>query len=312
MDLNKYRVVDVTYRSHEVEQLGTKKKFWYLDAEQNNQKWLFKYSRSNTGEHWSEKAAEQIAEALGIPHVRYELARFKGSLGVISKNVSPETHRMVMGNEVMYSQMTQSDYPNPNEKSMRVKEHTVTSVLECLESNSILPPKSNFDIGDLTSSDVFCGYLMLDALISNQDRHHENWAILVDTRTGEQSLCPTYDHAASLGRELTDEKREMRLETKDQNQTIRAFVLKAKSELYRNKTDRDRLTTFEAFRHAVEDVNHTTAKSFWLNKLENLLPSQIEEIFHNVPDDLISQVARDFAIAMVLENRRRLLKYEWI
>ncbi len=27
---------------------------------------------------------------------------------------------------------------------------------------------------------------MLDALVSNQDRHHENWAIMLNNETGEQ------------------------------------------------------------------------------------------------------------------------------
>src|SRR5690606_14933665 len=51
------------------------------------------------------------------------------------------------------------------------------------------------------------GYLVLDAVIGNTDRHHENWGILrKKTGTGYVGyLAPSFDHASSLGRELHDE-----------------------------------------------------------------------------------------------------------
>ena len=58
--------------------------------------------------------------------------------------------------------------------------------------------------------DMFVGYLMLDALIGNTDRHHENWGIMTG-RGRPQVLAPTYDHASSLGRELSDQKRQARM-----------------------------------------------------------------------------------------------------
>ena len=59
--------------------------------------------------------------------------------------------------------------------------------------------------GDLGFSDAvfglgsgifFVGYVLLDAWIANQDRHHENWGAL---RHGDElRLAPTFDHGASL------------------------------------------------------------------------------------------------------------------
>ena len=47
---------------------------------------------------------------------------------------------------------------------------------------------------------------MLDALIGNTDRHHENWGILVRRGRGVLlgEVAPSFDHASSLGRELRD------------------------------------------------------------------------------------------------------------
>ena len=55
----------------EPEQMGSKEKYW-LDYD--HERWLFKIPRQNTGEHWSEKVAYEIATLLGIPAALVELA----------------------------------------------------------------------------------------------------------------------------------------------------------------------------------------------------------------------------------------------
>ncbi|EPD6700146.1 hypothetical protein ACTV1I_000963 [Cronobacter dublinensis] len=295
----------------DLEQLGTKEKFWFEYVDREARLWLFKFSRAGTGEHWSEKCAAELCHLLGIPHADYELAITGGRLGVISPNMIPYEYRMVMGNEVLHN--TTADYPEPlppGEKAVRVKEHTVTRVLGCLdnEAEPIQPPDCDYDLRGLNAGDIFCGYLLLDALISNQDRHHENWAIMLNNETGARILCPTYDHAASLGREMLDSERTERLESRDRNRQIPAFVRKARSELFKLKTDKRPLTTVDAFKHAVE--NRLQAKEHWLVKLRALTEEAIVGVFNDVPADCISEIARTFAIKMVLENRRRLLEDE--
>ncbi len=306
--MDKFEIIDVQFSPEDIEQLGTKEKFWfYFGSEEDSEKWLFKFSRKNTGEHWSEKIAEQLCERLSIPHVSYELASCDGRHGIITPNIVPSNGRMIMGNEVLHS-LSPEMYPSPqnNESVVRVREHTVTRVLSCFDDEDILPPE-NFseDDNDLNSGDVFCGYLMLDALISNQDRHHENWAVIVD-ESNSISLCPTYDHAASLGRELLDENRSERLHTKDVNRGVPNFVSRARSELYRKKSDKKALKTKDTFFHATE--NRVLAKEFWLSKLTSLSNEDVIEIVNNVPDNVITTIAKDFVVEMVLENKRRLLE----
>jgi hypothetical protein len=304
-----YPLMPLTTKASDLEQLGTKEKFWFFREEEEIKSWLFKFSRAGTGEHWSEKCAEQICDRLGIPHARYELADTDSRHGIMTPNLIPAGFRMVMGNEVLHN--TTAGYPRPlsfDEKAVRVKEHTVTRVLGCLHSEGVLPPSAPYDLSGLDAADIFCGYLMLDALISNQDRHHENWAIMLNNATGDKYLCPTYDHAASLGREMTDMDRLSRLMTKDRNRQVPAFVSKARSELFRLKSDKKPLLTLEAFKHAVE--YRSEAKDFWLKKLSVLTKESIVDIFQQVPDSCMSETAREFAIAMVLENKKRLLEDE--
>ncbi|MFH8250522.1 hypothetical protein ACH3VR_09185 [Microbacterium sp. B2969] len=66
----------------------------------------------------------------------------------------------------------------------------------------------------LDGFDVFVGYLLFDALIANQDRHEQNWAVLTPQLTDQpERLAPSYDHASSLGFNLLDGKREECLNT---------------------------------------------------------------------------------------------------
>lgn len=306
-----YHVFELNVVPKDLEQLGTKEKFWFkYSQEANADSWLFKFSKGSTGEHWSEKCASEICELLEIPHARYDLARVNGRFGVVTRNIIPRGYRMVMGNEVLHTRTMDYPVPEPShlvERVVRVREHTVSRVLACLDNEHILPPQTSMSIGSLNAGDIFCGYLMLDVLISNQDRHHENWAIMLDNETQDCFLCPSYDHAASLGRELTELQYAERLTTKDSNRQIPAFVKKARSELFKLKTDTKRLSTLEAFIQACE--KRPQAKEYWIAKLEGLRDEDILSIFNNLPSVCISGNAKRFAYSVILENKKRLLQY---
>ena len=55
----------VKFSPEALEQLGTKEKFWF-QSNIHDCMCLFKFSRENTGEHWSEKIAEMLCSKLGI------------------------------------------------------------------------------------------------------------------------------------------------------------------------------------------------------------------------------------------------------
>ena len=56
----------------DIEQLGTKRKFWSRNEVGKRQ--LFKAEERETGEDWAEKIACELANMLEIPHIHYELA----------------------------------------------------------------------------------------------------------------------------------------------------------------------------------------------------------------------------------------------
>ncbi|MBG0626427.1 hypothetical protein I4P27_18565 [Enterobacter roggenkampii] len=306
-----YPIVELNVVPKDLESLGTKEKFWFkYSPDPHAGAWMFKYSKGSTGEHWSEKCTSELCDLLQIPHASYDLAKVNGRYGVLTKNIIPHGYRMVMGNEVLHTRTADYPVPEPShvaERVVRVREHTVSRVLGCLDREHIQPPETSFDIAGLNAGDVFCGYLMLDALVSNQDRHHENWAIMLNNETQECFLCPTYDHAASLGRELPEAQYIERLHTRDLNRAVPAFVAKARSELFKLKTDTKRLLTLDAFLLACDKRLH--AKEHWLSRLEGVSDDDIANIFNRLPLECATLNARAFATAVVIENKKRLLQH---
>lgn len=291
------------------EQLGTKEKFW-IKWRNDRHRYLFKFSRENTGEHWSEKVAEQLCDCLDIPHAEYELSVIKRPdseeyrVGVLSKNIVPENWNMIMGNEFLYNYAPEV-YPKADGCIKHIQEHTIDMVYSAFNEHSLKKPPACL-LG-IDAWGIFCGYLMLDALISNQDRHHENWAVLRDNEN-HIYLCPSYDHAASLGRELSDENRQTRLNTKDNKHSVPFFVKRARSELFENTTDKKPLKTTEAFYLA--SSKQPDIKEFWCKKLSLITPDFIDSLFEKFPSGFISEQAKKFAKSVIIENKKRILNDE--
>ena len=92
--------------------------------------------------------------------------------------------------------------------------------------------------------DVFVGYIMLDAWIANQDRHHENWGAL---RSDKLRLAPTFDHGALLGATCRIRNARSALETRDRNRTVAYFAQRARSAFYSAGDTAQPLGTVEVF-----------------------------------------------------------------
>ncbi|MDG2938823.1 hypothetical protein P7M32_05995 [Bisgaard Taxon 10/6] len=293
------------------EPLGTKEKVWFTISDEPNEKYLLKMSRPNTGEHWSEYIACQLCVLLGIPCAEYEILPCETAesnvkrMAVVSANLIENGFMMIMGNEFLFQRFPEK-YPTPEEsKNSREKRHTVSMVKESLTS-VLIKPAWNFP-DYFMAFDVFCGYLLLDTLISNQDRHHENWAVLYEECSQLYYLCETYDHAASLGRELTPEKRHILLTSKDKGQQLSTFVNKARSELFEYETDKKPLLTIDALKLALS-YQDNNVKTYWINKINYLTEYEIQEILNKIKDEIMDKETKEFVLRMILENKKRILE----
>ncbi len=287
--------------------MGTKTKFWFDHPELGS--CLFKEARPGTGEDWAEKIAAELAGFLGLPHARYELGTYRGTGGVVSPTFVPEGGGLLHGNELLTR--IAPEYPEAKGGTKgfyRVSQHTIELVQSLMMKASRwrLPLNWSSPDGIEGCADVFVGYLLLDAWIGNQDRHHENWGF-VYTGMGVH-LAPTYDHGSSLGRNETDKKRSRRLTTKDSRDTVDAFVERATSAFYDREGDKKPLTTLGAFERAAS--RSPKSARIWLERLSSVPADQTRAVLERIPRERMSQVAVDFAQAMLEANRIRLRRLE--
>jgi len=296
-----YQVVDVPIGvSSQLEQLGTKAKFWFTGPD--SVPTLFKAERQGSGEHWSEKACCEICRLLGLPHAEYELARYDGTAGVVTPSFVPQGGRLILANELLVH--LDENYDENIQYS--ASSHTVRKAIAVLSWPFVTLPKNWEAPPDIEKpAEVFIGYLMMDALVSNQDRHHENWGMIIAS-DGSVSLAPTFDHASSLGRNETDSRRHEMLHTKDKNRSVEAYVSRARSALYPEDASTKSLLTLDAFITAARFK--PSAANFWVNRLYELNITKLCEILDRIPETEISQLAREFACEMMQKNRLRIIE----
>jgi hypothetical protein len=131
-------------------------------------------------------------------------------------------------------------------KKFRQSSHTLANIFAALDRVFRRPETAT------AAKMRIADYLVLDALIGNTDRHHENWGILVKrTPTGRSGIiAPTFDHASSLGRELLDDTPgKCRVRILKENR-IGAYAEKASGAIYWEEGDKRAVSPLELVRRA--------------------------------------------------------------
>ena len=274
------------------EEMGSKIKFWYRYMGEQEADWLFKHPKQGTGEHWAEKIAERLAIELKIACAPVEFAEFRGSRGSATKSFAFEGSALHHGNEVL--QQVISDY-DP-EKTFHQSAHTLDSIFCALDKIFVSPEiarQAKIRISE---------YLVLDALIGNTDRHHENWGILRE-RAGDDwkgFVAPSFDHASSLGRELLDERRDRLLS----EGRVGQYVEKGHGAIYWSGGEKRASSPLELVRRAVQRYPDLFQPA--LKKLKRLDESTTRDLISRVPDSWMTFSAREFAVALIRYNFEQL------
>ena len=296
-----------TSRFEAVETQGAKRKFWF--RQEDNVRTLFKAEDRGTGEDWAEKVVCELCKLLGLPHVHYELAHeYDGESnrgpGVICASCTPGKLSLVLGNQLLLA--IDSSYPIDEAKYFHVSQHTIEAVAKAMRI--LLPPgkawTSQMPFVASSALDVFVGYVMLDAWVANQDRHHQNWAAILDS--DGIRLAPTFDHGASLARNLSDKERNERLSTRDHGQSIATFAGRARSAFYGQESDTRPLGTHEAFQRFGSLIPEIADK--WLQQLDSVQDNQIRTILNEVPNKRMTKISKEFTMELLATNRQRLLE----
>jgi hypothetical protein len=282
-----------------VEQLGTKPKRWIVHPD-TRELWLMKDATFNTradgstyakGDDWAERIATEVSDALGLPAARTELAVARAARAdtnaVISRMVLADAESLVHGNELL------AEIGITGETGHDRTGYTLGAVERVLAT--VAPSDQRPD--GFSAWDCFAGYLLLDALIGNTDRHQENWAVIAN---GGRRLAPTFDHASSFGFQLDDEQRVHHLTTSDQNQSADAYADRARSR-------------FEASPHPVDvaaealSTVEAEVRAHWIERCRAF--PDVADIVDRVPSGRMSRPARALAVAIFNRNRNRLLSH---
>jgi len=302
-----YPILDANaWPSPELETLGTKSKAWLTAP--NGYRWLYKRPRPGTGDDWAEKVAAELAALIDVPRAEVELGLrgdVRGSLSLdFTREAGIRKWRLAPGNE-LFSQL---DPAYPKDQFRGVRQHSLDRVLDVLIQSGARQVALR-DGTVLHAPEVFCGYLILDAWIGNQDRHHENWGLLFPTDASNllgTVLAPSYDHASCLGQGLTDDEREKRLLSKDRGYAVDAWVLKARSAIFADETAKKPMLLMEAVEQARR--RYPSGTGYWLDKLDGLPADAWRSVIERLPHGVASPVTRHFAVRMLEQNRTNLLR----
>ncbi len=285
----------------ESEAMGTKRKFWYRHPASHQSDWMFKYPRQNTGEHWAEKIVAEVASALKIPHARVELAETNEDSssvalerGSTTKSFSQVGIGLIHGNQIMTLVMPSYEQGLDFHQSY----HTLDNIFEGL--GKVFGPTTLRRRAQLG----LCRYLVLDALVGNTDRHHENWAVLCrfSGRKLIAKLAPSFDHASSLGRELLDSGRERRLAAG----TVGEYSERGHGGIYWSQSSDHSPSPLDLIRLAAPQY-----PSFFLpmlKQLESFELWKLDIIVNRVPPNWMTEASRKFAINMLYYNCQELIK----
>ena len=290
--VDRYPVIEVDAAERRPEDMGSKFKFWYT-RQKDGAQWLFKHPRPNSGEHWAEKIAEQVAVLLEIPHGEVELAVFDGARGSATKSFVEDKQELVHGSQIL--EWTETGYDT--NKTFSQSSHTLHSVMRGIDRVFKLP-----EAVARAKKRQFAEYVALDALIGNTDRHHENWGIVrgLEGSGWPGSLAPSYDHASSLGRELTDERRDACL----RNDGVERYLERGRGGIYWEQSERHAPSPLRLALLAVERYPDIFVPA--LRNLDRLSEISIVRIVNRVPDDWMSESARRFAVAIMRYNIAKL------
>ncbi len=292
--LRQYPIIDVTdWPVEQVETAGRGTNTWLSGP--NGGRWLHKLTRvrpdRREGQDWAEKISAELGTLVGIPTAQIELARRAGTPGCISADLKPGVAWELQAGSVLIAEFVPSFIP----KSRSRQGHNLANVERSLRAT--LPPVGLEVPDGLTAFDLFCGYLLFDAWIANQDRHVENWSVLRGP-SGTLRLAPSYDHGSTLGFNLTDTRLKEFLRDPE---ALATWLGRGRAE----KFEDGRQTSLVDFAHQALSMTPSATWDYWRDRFGSITEGDWVRIVEATPE--MSDPARTFVDRMLHVNLRRLL-----
>ena len=284
------------------EQMGSKDKFWFRDPDDPNEcDWLFKLPTDNTGQHWAEKVAYEIARRMRILAPIVELTECQLEDSEPSRGSSARSfasgYELYHGNQVLAGM---DDYYDP-EQRFGQSMHTVQRIFNGMSvfASDAFAERCRIKLAE---------YFVFDAVIGNVDRHHENWGILCKLVDGRMRgrLAPTFDHASSLGRELVDAGGRKSRRRYLNEIGIERYVERAHGAVYWGEDSTRGPSPLDLVRRCVEQPEYQVLFRRAVRRVDYLTTESVEEIVSKVPGAWMTELSKAFAVSLVDYNLREL------
>lgn len=279
------------------EQLGSREKTWFV--REDGALWLFKKPRPTTpGEAWAEKVSAEVAQLIEIPCAVVELAKSGDDIGTVARSFRPTRWGYYHGNSVLANFISGYDL----HRRFGQNDHSVKNIVHAI---SRLGNSRALEIEPAMSR--LAAYAILDGLIGNTDRHHENWMIVLNKDQGRFEIAPSYDHASSLGRELHDDRR-LRILDEDRmlNYILGGLGKKGKGRVYadsRRNMPLSPLRLAQLICRWQPDIARPA-----LERLATVSDGDFRAVIERVPSEFMSDTAKEFAYQMVTTSKAQLLR----
>lgn len=261
---------------------GTSQQEWIVN-DKTNEIGLFKDRKSEkTTDNVSEKIASEIANKIGLSCARIDLATRNSRIGVVSYKINSQEESILEG-----IQFINRAYPFYNRDTL-IDEETGEKYSLDIVLNSIR--------GLNLESELFKVFIF-DFIIGNTDRHHSNWAILVNG--GDIKICPVYDNASSLCAYVTDEQIDKSIRD---NNWVNALVDSKSKSLIRINGNKVRHSDFVRY---LSENYYLETIDFVKDIKEKLTNNVIDEIL-NVYNGVLSE-KKIILLKIYLKAKRKLL-----
>lgn len=290
------------------ESMGADPKYWItpkgttFSAPAGEVSWLFKAPKTghlHEGRTYrrhddvAEAVVCEVAKLLNIPTAQVHLAQRDDTPGVISRNVIRPDHNLRSGDMVLLGIEGYESCAGDRRSNARPG-HNLKNIASVM--TGLLGPAGT-DYADWTAFDVFSGYLLLDALCANNDRHAENWAIeeppLGDADQPDR-LAASFDHGSALASSIEESVCERKLSD------IHRFCERGKAKRFEDRKQ----SLVGLWRDSVLIAGKSAV--LWRDRLEDLDPDKFAETCHGV--DVVSASRANLMTAILEENRRRILR----
>ena len=327
-----------------LESRGTRRKFWIFIPEEQiapheRNLWLLKFPRRNTGEHWAEKVAAEVGHLIGVDCARVELAECDGELATISESFDPDNWYELYEYHVDERDLIGDDYLSPTDlvrstdvdqinvdgsifipgseilaskiegydtsptARFRQRDHNVSNIIRAVkETINGEDDQASQDLDRVLNS--LASYAILDGLIGNMDRHHENWEIKDEVLNGVRrfSAAPSYDHASSLGRELVDEKRKLILDSDG----VLNYVKRGHGGVFGEEQQSRAPSPLEIAKFISQRWPTITQST--LQSISEVPDTEFRGVIDRVPTEFMSNVAKEFPYQIIVTRKTELLK----